>query len=205
MKATETGNVGRAYNALSLAAAIRGEPYYLSELTSAAASSALALKDTDATLSASLKEAAIKGTEEVLKENPKNTSFWRTAIRTYYDLTLLDDSLNPKLLSIFDTTINLAPTDPKLLYKKAIVLGNLDRSTEAIEVLNKAIKLKPNYTDAYFALALFYFDAGDHLGAVTNLRNVLKIAPGDSAALDKLNEWGKEGIATDEANIQSNR
>ena len=199
MHSAESGNTGQAYNSLNLATTIRNNPYYLSELASAAASSALALEDTDATLSGTLKEAAIIGTEEVLAENPKNISFWRTAIRTYYDLTLIDDSLNQKLLSVFDTTISLAPTDPKLLYNKAIVLGTLDRNDEAIEMLKKAIELKPNYTDAYFALGLFYFDQKKFPEAVSTMRNVLKIAPNDTDAINKLNDWGKEGIATGEA------
>lgn len=197
----ESGNTSQAYNSLSLAVAFRNEPYYLSELASAAAGSALALKETDATLSGILKDTAMKGTDELLKENPKNISFWRTAIRTYYDLTLLDDSLNPKLLSIFDTTISLAPTDPKLLYNKAVVLGTLDQTAKAIEALNSAIKLKSNYTDAYFALGLFHYDSGNYKEAVSNMRNVLKVAPQEGDTLEKLNEWGAKGIATKSSEI----
>jgi putative inorganic carbon (hco3(-)) transporter len=196
-RASSGGNIGKAYDYFTTAVSLRGdEPFYISERSNAAASSALSLKDIDATLSGTLKDMASLETEQILKNHPKNTSFFRTAIRTYYDLSLLDSDFNEKLLQTFDATIKLAPTDPKLLYNKAIVLGTLDRNDEAIATLNKAIELKPNYTDAYFALGLFYFDGGDHIKAVENMRSVLKIAPLDTDALDKLNDWGQKGIAT---------
>ena len=209
-RASESGNTGKAYDFLSTTVSLRkDEPFYLSEESNVAAGSALALKDVDASLSATLKELAIAETEQVLMKHPKNTSFWRTAIRTYYDLSLLDESLNDKLLKTFDQTIRLAPTDPKLLYNKAIVLGTLDEETshpsgtrndEAIEILKRAIELKPNYLDAYYALGLFFFDGDKIEEAVVTMRNALKIAPTDTDTIDKLNEWGKEGIATQSAN-----
>ena len=192
-RASESGNAGKAYDYLSTAVSLRrDEPFYLSEESNLAASSALALKDVDASLSATLKEIAVTETEQVLMKHPKNTSFWRTAIRTYYDLSLIDESLNDKLLETFDRAIALAPTDPKLLYNKAIVLGTLDRNAEAIETLNRALELKPNYPDAYYALGLFFFDEGKTEEAVAAMRNVLKLAPADTDTIDKLNEWGYE-------------
>ncbi len=194
---SDSDNAGQAYNNLATAAALNPqEPYYRSELGFSAAAAALAIKDDDSTTSGELKNQAIQETNQVLTTDPKNTSFWRTAIRTYFELSGLDKNYTQKTLDTIDHTISLAPTDPKLYYNKAIILGQDNRNKEAIEVLQKAIALKPDYRDAYYGLALFQFDDGQKEQAVQNLNLVLKLNPQDSEALDKLNESGKQGIAT---------
>ena len=188
-KASEGGNPGKAYNELSLANTLNpGEPYYESELSYSAAAAALSLQD-DASLSGQLKDEAVQLTEKVLKENPNNTSFWRTAIRTYFELSGLDKTYTDKTLSALDQTIKLAPTDPKLLYNKAVILGEEDRNDEAIQALQKAIDLKPNYRDGYFALSLFYFDKKERQKAIDNMNMVLTLAPNDPEALQQLKDW----------------
>lgn len=149
MSFSENDNPGRAYNLLSTAVSINpNEPLYQSELGYAGAASALALQDIDATLSAELKEEAIFITEKVLKENPNNTSFWRTAIRTYFEIAGLDNSFTQKTIDSLDQTIKLAPTDPKLYYNKAVILEAIGQKEQAKLALKKAIELKPNYQEA---------------------------------------------------------
>lgn len=197
---SDAGNAGRAYNALSEAAGINPkEPFYKSELGFAAAASAVALKDSDATLSARLKDEAIADTQDALKISPKNVSFWRSAIRTYYQLASLDKSFYQKTVETVEQTIALAPTDPKLYYNKAVILGQMDQNNEAIAALNKAVELKPNYREAYIALAQFYFDQKDYQKAVDNMNKVLLLVPNDPEAEKVLNNWGQKGIATTSA------
>ena len=147
-RASEAGNPGRAYNLLTVAADINnGEPFYKSELGFTAAQAAVALQDSDATLSANLKDEAVNQTNEALKISPKNVSFLRTAVRTYFELSMLD-----KTLETLDAAIKLAPTDPKLYYNKALVLEAMDKKEDSIKALNEAIRLKPNYTEALAGL-----------------------------------------------------
>ena len=112
---------------------------------------------------------------------------------------MLDPTFTKKTIEVLDKTISLAPTDPKLYYNKAIVLGQVDQIDEAIDTLKKAIELKPNYRDAYFALALFYFDQENEKQAVETMNIVLKLIPNDPEALEQMNDWGKQGIATQSA------
>lgn len=196
-RANETGNPGRAYNYLVESIKLNPrEPFYRNELGYAAAGAAVSLKETDATLSAQLKDDAIRETENSLQMSPKNTSFWRTAIRTYYMLSEFDKSFTEKAVYTIDQTIALAPTDPKLYYNKAIILGQMDRNIEAINALQKAIELKSNYREAYYSLALFYFDQKDNTRALENMEKVLKFVPNDPEVIKKLNEWGQQGLAT---------
>ena len=148
-KASDSGNPGRAYNLLTEAVDLNpGEPFYRSELGYSAAAAAAALESSDATLSAALKEEALAQTEFVLERSPKNVSFWRTAIRTYYELVTLDPKYVDQTLKAIDTTISLAPTDPKLYYNKALILDSIGKKDEEIKLLQKALQLKPNYLEA---------------------------------------------------------
>ncbi len=148
-QAANGGNPGKAYNLLAAAAALnKSEPFYKSELGFAAAQAAAALQETDATLSAQLKDEAIFQTEEVLKSNPKNVSFLRTAVRTYFELSIVDKKYLSEALQALDRSIKLAPTDPKLFYNKALILDSENQKTQEIKTLQEAIKLKHNYLEA---------------------------------------------------------
>ncbi len=148
-RASEAGNPGRAYNFLTAASDLnKGEPFYKSELAFAAAQAAVSLEESDATLSAALKDEAVAKTDEAFKISPKNVSFLRTAVRTYFELSVLDKNYMNKTLQTLDAAIKLAPTDPKLYYNKALVLSAMDKKDEEIKALEEAIKLKPNYLEA---------------------------------------------------------
>ncbi|MBI4038862.1 O-antigen ligase family protein [Candidatus Daviesbacteria bacterium] len=148
-KASDLGNAGRAYNYLSESSNLNpSEPFYRSELAAAAAQAAAALKETDATLSAILKDEATYQTELVLKKSPNNVSFWRTAVRTYSEIAAIDDKYLDTTLKALDKTISLAPTDPKLYYNKALVLDIQGKKEAGVKVLQKALQLKPNYPEA---------------------------------------------------------
>lgn len=202
VNSSEEGNPGRAYNQLSVATTLnKYEPYYKSELAFAAASAALALQDSDSSLSARLKKEASDLTDEVLQNSPNNVSFFRTAIRTYYQLSGIDDAFTKKTLEALDKTIELAPTDPKLYYNKAVVLGQIDKNEEAMSILEEAIKLKPNYKDAYFALAIFYYDQNNFPQALEYMNKILQFKPNDPEVIKQLNDWGKQGISTTSAQV----
>ncbi|MBI2196834.1 O-antigen ligase family protein [Candidatus Daviesbacteria bacterium] len=148
-RSSDAGNPGRAYNLLTVASSLnKNEPFYRSELAFSAAESAASLESTDASLSATLKDEAVLQTAKVLKEHPKNVSFYRTAVRTYFELAPIDKNYLSKTLETLDAAIKLAPTDPKLYYNKALILESIDKKEEQIEALQKAIQLKPNYLEA---------------------------------------------------------
>ena len=148
-KASDSGNPIKAYNLSYVAAALNPyEGLFRSELGYIAATAASALPEEEATLSARLKKEASLETEAVLKSNPKNVSFWRTAIRTYFELSALDTEYVDKTLEAVEKAISLAPTDPKLYYNKALILKSLEKNEEANQALRKALELKPNYVEA---------------------------------------------------------
>jgi len=148
-RASEAGNPGKAYNLLSVAATLNNtEPFYLSELGYAASAASAALKQEDATLSAQLKDEAIAQTDKAFQISPNNVSFWRTAVRTYFELTTVDKKYMDDTLNTLNKAITLAPTDPKLFYNKALVLDSMNKKDEELKVLQQALKLKPDYQEA---------------------------------------------------------
>jgi len=80
----------------------------------------------------------------------------------------------------------LAPTDPKLVYNLGLLYAKNDDSKLAIQTIEKAIQLKPNYIDARNALVLFYEDAGEKDKALEQLQILLKLAP------ENASEFGKQ-------------
>ena len=77
------------------------------------------------------------------------------------------------------------------VYNKALILGQMDKNTEGIGVMKKAIELKPNYRDAHFALGLFFQTLGQNSNAINEMNIVLKLIPNDPEALKKLGELKK--------------
>lgn len=188
----EAGNPGKAYNNLTTAVNLNPkEPFYRSEIGYAAAGSAVALSEEDATLSSKLKIQADQETEKAIKISPKNISYLRTAVRTYFLLASIDKNYTDKTLQSIDKAIQLAPTDPKLIYNKALILGQEGKNTEAVEWVKKAIEIKSNYREAYITLGELYFAQGEKSKAIEQANIVLKMIPGDSDALKRLAEWQK--------------
>ena len=181
--ATDSGNPGEGFNLLLDAVHQNpNEPIYHSQLGFAAVSASVALQSQDATLAGVLKKRGIQETQTALSMSPANVSLWRTAIQTYYELATVDPSYFSKTIQTIDHTSSLAPTDPKLLYNKALVLGQMQKDSEAIDTLNQALKLKPNYHDALVTLAQFYAAEGQKDKAKEELNITLKYFPSDPEA-----------------------
>lgn len=188
-KANDAGNPGRAYNLLYQSTKLNSnEPLYEIELSLAAAGSAVALQDTDATLSATMKKIADISTDNTLRNHPNNVSLFRTAIRTYYLLSSIDRSFSKKTLETLDKAITLSPTDPKLRYNKALVLDSVEQIDESIQVLEDVIKLKPNYREAHLTLGEEYLKKGFKEKAKLEAEIVLKLIPNDPEALELINK-----------------
>lgn len=184
----DSGNPGRGYNELLDAISENPrEPFYRSELGLAAASAAVALQNSDATLSAQLKQTSIFDTQKALSISPKNVSYWRKAVQTYYQLSTIDPIFIQKTLDALNESSQLAPTDPSLLYNRALVLAQNNRVPEAIEVLKQAMVLKPDYHDAGVTLSDLYDSAGQKDQAISELQTILKYFPNDPEATQKLN------------------
>ncbi len=81
---------------------------------------------------------------------------------------------------IAETGTQVAPMNPKIFYRLAILNLKNNKLEEGIINLEKAVTLKPNYKEGRFALGLTYIDSKDYQKAKENLEYILQnIDPND--------------------------
>lgn len=99
---------------------------------------------------------AKKLSDEVFWQHPGNVLFYKSRTRTLYALSQLDPKYSSEALTTLENARLLAPTDAKIVYNIALIYGQEENFDKAIPILEEAIDLKPNYGEAYYALALYY-------------------------------------------------
>jgi len=170
-----------------------GEPIYHNELGESAANLAVYfLNQKDATSASKLAQVAYEQSQKALLVSPRNLNLWKGRIKILYNLSLLENQFASLVLEAFQKAIELAPTDPKLLYNLGVIQNSYLLKNEASGAFQKAIELKPNYKDARYALALLLKEKGQTEPAREQLEYILKnIAPGDSSSAQLLKELNK--------------
>lgn len=193
-----TGSYQKGFTSLLQAQAIKpNEPVYKEELSQNVANlAAVVFLQNDAPTAATLADEAVKLNDEVVENHPNNVSFYKNRVRLYYTLAQGDEKNKDIYLNEARNAITkaaeLAPTDAKISYNRAILIGQIGDTDEAINLLEETIRLKPDYRDAHYALGLFYDEKGETEKAVSVYEYVLKnINPNDEEVKEKLREWKK--------------
>ncbi|MCJ7804149.1 O-antigen ligase family protein [Patescibacteria group bacterium] len=190
-KLNKSGEANKAFPFLQKAVVIRpSEPIYYDELSLSAANLAVsAASQEQATLSGQLVNLAVSSSDHSLKISPYNLNFWKNRTRLFYSLAEIDGKYTQQALESLLMANKLAPTDAKIVYNLALVYAKLNQEETAIKTLEEAIKLKPNYDQARYALALFYEQKGEIDKAKEQLGYILeKISPQHETARQKLEE-----------------
>ncbi len=151
-------------------------------------------------------ELAQKYNDKTLKESPKNVYYYRSKARNNflaYQITQDESDFDTSIKAITQAQ-DLAPTDPRYPYMKSLFfIGRYDAlespneddrtmlKFRALGPANTAIKLKPDYKDAYMTRGLAAEYIGDIDGARTNFKYILeKIDPDDEQAKAELSKIG---------------
>jgi polysaccharide export outer membrane protein len=79
-----------------------------------------------------------------------------------------------------------ANAEAKRLYKVGVKYGNARLFKQAASTFAQAVKLNPDYADAYLALGRAYYDLGQWEQAINSLQRGLALKPKDKAAQDRL-------------------
>jgi len=150
------------------------EPVYQDELSiNLAVLSAGLYSQKDTTQAAELAKNAVALSDDVVTQHPNDVVYWKDRVRIFYTLSATDTKDEALYIQSAIQAINtakaLAPTDAKIAYNQGVLYGQAGDPMQAIQMLNETIKLKPDYTDAYIALGLFYHAAAiDKNGKVIN-------------------------------------
>jgi polysaccharide export outer membrane protein len=79
-----------------------------------------------------------------------------------------------------------AKAEAKRLYKEGVKYGLAGLYPQAIEILQRSIKLDPQSADAHFALGHAYYDLKQWRNAVESLKAAVELNPKDQEARDRL-------------------
>ncbi len=189
--ASRSGEYTQAYRSLSQAVRINQfEPFYYDELAIAASQLVLAIDpQTEATLAAEIQNQAVAASDVAIAISPNNVNFWKTRTRILYTLSQLDELYLPGTLVAIEKAKSLSPTDPKIRYNLALVYNNLEKHQDAYRELEEAVRLKPNYKEPVYAMALFYERDKQKEKAKEQLNYILtRIDPNDGEAKKMLED-----------------
>ena len=153
-------------------------------------------------LAKQLIDTATAQTDQVTTEHPNDIVFWKTRVRIFYTLSQISPSYLPMALEAIKKASELAPTDADVSYNLGVLYGQNGDSANAVKTLQNTIKLKPDYSQAYYALAIFYHQlAIDKNGKVVNetynqqaideLNLMLKYFGPNQQASDAIKAWTK--------------
>ena len=79
-----------------------------------------------------------------------------------------------------------AKAEAKRLYKEAVKYGLAGLFPQAVQILQRSVKLDPQNADAHFALGHAYYDLKQYREAIESFKTVLALDPKDSEARDRL-------------------
>lgn len=121
--------------------------------------------------------------DQVIADHPNNVVYWKSRTRDLYLYAHIDPSQMKGSLQAIEQAHELAPTDAKILYNEALLQNQAGQTNQAIQSLRQTIKLKSNYRDAYYSLALILSTQAK--AAQTN---------GDSESAAELNKEAKQTL-----------
>lgn len=206
----KTGSFQDAYPHLNNAVqTIPYEAVYQDELSINLAAIAAALYSQKSNAQAA--EAANKAialNDAVIAAHPNNVVYWKNRVRLFYTLASTDQANQARYyqeaMKAIDTARSLAPTDAKIAYNQGVLYGQVGQIDKAISILNDTIKMRNNYSDAYYALGMFYHQAAiDKNGKVVNRDYQQKaiqtyeylyknLDPQNKEVQDSLKQWAQE-------------
>jgi len=109
-----------------------------------------------ATQAAELATQAQALSNDIILRNPNNIVYLKGSARVGYLLSQINPNYIDMAIAALLKAQDLAPTDAEIQYNLALFYNQKGDLEKAIEFLNKAIALKPNYTAAYYVRALYY-------------------------------------------------
>ncbi len=90
--------------------------------------------------------------------------------------------------SIRETQSESADAEAKRLYKIGVRYGNAGLYEQAVEILERVVKLKPDYGEAYLSLGHAYYDLRLWEQAIDSIQRGLAFKPGDKDSRKRLSD-----------------
>lgn len=153
------------------ALALRKEHVYQDKLAQAIASSAFLNSGQKISKDILVQQVALSDyySKQALAASPENILYWRNRAKNYFLFyqAFGNESYFNEAIKALDKAKHIAPTDPKTYYTEGLFystkldqkLSSIDKDAvvkRVMENIDMAIKLKPNYREAYSLKALLH-------------------------------------------------
>lgn len=93
---------------------------------------------------------------------------------------------NPRTANATAPASPEAKAEAKRLYKEGVKYGQAGLYPQAVTILQRSVKLDPQFADAHFALGHAYFDLKQWRNAVESFKAAIELNPKDQEARDRL-------------------
>jgi len=135
-----------------------------------------------------LSELSLNMGQKAIQISPYHINHYKSLAKIYLNLSKIDPTQTKNAIRALEKASLLSPTDPKLLANTALLYKSIDEPDKAAKLLQKAIKLKPNYDHAYVYLARIYNNQGNTELAAQIYQSLLNNTyPPNQEAIDYLN------------------
>ena len=131
---------------------------------------------------------SLQNSDQVISQNPVHLSYWKSRIKIFLLLSIIDPQFRQPALEAFQSAINLSPTDPKLRYNLALLYNQMGQIGLAEQVLKEALDLKPDYEAVRFNLASLYEQTNQPDLAKLHYQYIVDHFPSNQTAQEKLNQ-----------------
>ena len=118
-------------------------------------------------------EDAVNESNKAIELSPNNVNYKRVTFSILIRLAQSDPKYLLSAIDILKSAINEAPTDAKLIYNLGLTYARIGEFEVAMEEIEKATLLKPNYKEARLALAYLWIDKKDNDKAKEQLEYIL--------------------------------
>lgn len=126
---------------------------------------------------------------QALQLNPVHLNFYKSQAGVYIRLAALDPEMLGQAAAILETGLYLAPTDAKIAYNLGLIYQDRESTDSALQYLERAVSMKPNYEIARMELGELYEALGRYEDAQRQYQYILNyIAPENTVARERLEE-----------------
>ncbi|MCC0175698.1 tetratricopeptide repeat protein [Waterburya agarophytonicola K14] len=128
---------------------------------------------------------AIASYDRALQVNPNFYHAWRDR-----GIALSQNQQHTEAIESFKKALNIKPNDHQSWVGRGIALSSLGKIDEAISVIDRAIEIQPQDPFVWMNRAVILETAKNYPEACNSYRQVKKIRPGFSPAIQKLKQLG---------------
>ena len=133
------------------------------------------LTDADKSTISQLIQQAIREGKAAVTLNPQRSGNWATLANIYQTIIPLAQGADQYAIDTYTQAITLDPLNPDLRINLGGLYLSLNKTDEAIQVLNLAVAVKPDYANSHYNLAAAYKAKGDVEKAKAEMTAVLSL------------------------------